>query len=172
MKELSIIEALCIIHSGISNNDERELYDEASDVVMKEGKRLKLIYKRELINLELTKEIETELSNKKQGYSEEDMIITITNKDGLNQISKFSENKIKHITETNQWGYVINTILKNSNKQDMKQSVVECLEDKLNQIKSSSTDMNGTIKFLETEFKELFEHAKEMENQQKGYGIN
>jgi hypothetical protein len=65
MKELSIIEALCIIHSGISNNDERELYDEASDVVMKEGKRLKLIYKRELINLELTKEIETELSNKK-----------------------------------------------------------------------------------------------------------
>lgn len=51
----------------------------------------------------------------------------------------------------------------------MKQSVVECLKDKLNQIKSSSTDMNGTIKFLETEFKELFEQAKEMENQQKGY---
>jgi hypothetical protein len=74
MKELSIIEALCIIHSGISNNDERELYDEASDVVMKEGKRLKLIYKRELINLELTKEIETELSNKKQGYSEEEVL--------------------------------------------------------------------------------------------------
>jgi hypothetical protein len=74
MKELSIIEALCIIHSGISNNDERELYDEASDVVMKEGKRLKLIYKRELINLELTKEIKTELSNKKQGYSEEEVL--------------------------------------------------------------------------------------------------
>jgi hypothetical protein len=48
--------------------------------------------------------------------NKQDMIITITNKDGLNQISKFSENKIKHITETNQWGYVINTILKNSNK--------------------------------------------------------
>lgn len=91
------------------------------------------------------------------------MIITITNKDGLNQISKFSENKIKHITETNQWGYVINTILKNSNKQDMKQTVVEWLLDELNQIKSSSTDMNGTIKFLETEFKELFEQAKEIE---------
>jgi hypothetical protein len=69
MKELSIIEALCIIHSGISNNDERELYDEASDVVMKEGKRLKLIYKRELINLELTKEIE-----KQKGYSEEEFL--------------------------------------------------------------------------------------------------
>ena len=40
------------------------------------------------------------------------MTITITNKDGLNQISGFSENKIKHITETNQWGYVIETILK------------------------------------------------------------
>ena len=97
------------------------------------------------------------------------MIITITNKDGLNQISKFSENKIKHITETNQWGYVINTILKNSNKQDMKQTVVEWLLDELNQIKSSSTDMNGTIKFLETEFKELFEQAKEMESQQQCY---
>jgi hypothetical protein len=72
--ELTLEQALCIIHSGISNNDERELYDEASDVVMKEGKRLKLIYKRELINLELTKEIETELSNKKQGYSEEEVL--------------------------------------------------------------------------------------------------
>ncbi len=55
MKELSIIEALCIIHSGISNNDERELYDEASDVVMKEGKRLKLIYEKELIEEKLQK---------------------------------------------------------------------------------------------------------------------
>jgi hypothetical protein len=42
-------------------------------------------------------------------------------------------------------------------------TAVEFLEDKLNKIKSSSTDMNGTIKFLETEFKELFEQAKEME---------
>ena len=47
----------------------------------------------------------------------------------------------------------------------MKQTAVEFLEDKLNQIKSSSTDMNGTIKFLETEFKELFQQAKEMEKQ-------
>jgi len=48
----------------------------------------------------------------------------------------------------------------------MKQTAVEFLEDKLNQIKSSSTDMNGTIKFLETEFKELFQQAKEMEDEQ------
>jgi hypothetical protein len=44
------------------------------------------------------------------------MIITITNADGLNQISRFSDNKIKHITKTNQWGYVIETILRDSNK--------------------------------------------------------
>lgn len=53
MKELSIIEALCIISSGISNNDERELYDKAYDVVMKEGKRLKLIYQKQSIDKEL-----------------------------------------------------------------------------------------------------------------------
>ena len=52
------------------------------------------------------------------------------------------------------------------NKQDMKQTAVECLEDELNQIKSSSTDMNSTVKFLEIEFKELFEQVKEMEKQQ------
>jgi hypothetical protein len=44
------------------------------------------------------------------------MTITITNKDGLTQITSFSENKIKHITQTNQWGYVIETILRDSNK--------------------------------------------------------
>lgn len=42
------------------------------------------------------------------------MTITIINKDGLDQISKFSENKIKHITQTNQWGHVIETILRDS----------------------------------------------------------
>jgi len=47
------------------------------------------------------------------------MTITITNKDGSNQISKFSENKIKHITETNQWGYVIEAILRGPNKENM-----------------------------------------------------
>ena len=49
---------------------------------------------------------------------------------------------------------------------------VEFLEDKLNQIKSSSTDMNGTIKFLETEFKELFQQAKEMEEEQIMQALN
>ena len=49
----------------------------------------------------------------------------------------------------------------------MKQTAVELLEEKLNEIKSSSTDMNGTIKFLETEFKELFKQAKEMEKKEQ-----
>lgn len=49
----------------------------------------------------------------------------------------------------------------------MKQTSVEFLEEKLNEIKSSSTDMNGTIKFLETEFIELFKQSKEMEKQQQ-----
>jgi hypothetical protein len=49
----------------------------------------------------------------------------------------------------------------------MKQSAVELLEEKLNEIKSSSTDMNGTIKFLETEFKELFKQSKEMEKKEQ-----
>ena len=44
------------------------------------------------------------------------MTITITNNDGLKQVSSFSDNKIKHITETNQWDYVIKTILESSNK--------------------------------------------------------
>ena len=43
------------------------------------------------------------------------MTITVNN-DGNKQICSFSENKIKHITQTNQWGYVIETILKDLNK--------------------------------------------------------
>jgi phosphoglycolate phosphatase-like HAD superfamily hydrolase len=97
------------------------------------------------------------------------MTITITNKDGLNQISTFSDEKIKHITETNQWGHVIETILRDSNRENMKQTPVEWLEDALFKIHGSSTDMNGTIKFLEKEFKELFVQAKEMEKQQQSY---
>jgi len=50
----------------------------------------------------------------------------------------------------------------------MKQTPVEWLEDALFKIHGSSTDMNGTSKFLEKEFKELFVQAKEMEKQQ-GY---
>lgn len=44
------------------------------------------------------------------------MTITVVNNDGNKQISGFSENKIKHITQTNQWGYVIEHILKDSIK--------------------------------------------------------
>lgn len=94
------------------------------------------------------------------------MTITITNKDGLNQISTFSENKIKHITQNNQWGHVIETILRDSNKENIEKSVVDFLIEELNNIKSSSTDQNGKIKFLENEFNGLLQQAKEMENQQ------
>jgi hypothetical protein len=69
MEKLSIVEALCIIQSGVSNNDERVLYDDAFDVVVKEGKRLKLIHKKELIDLELAKGME----GQQQGYSGEDV---------------------------------------------------------------------------------------------------
>jgi hypothetical protein len=51
----------------------------------------------------------------------------------------------------------------------MKQTAVEWLQDELNQIKSSSTDMDGIIRFLETEFNKVIEQAKEMEKEQKGF---
>ena len=54
------------------------------------------------------------------------MTITINNKDGLNQISKFSENKIKHITETNQWGYVMEAILRGTNKENNMETKCYC----------------------------------------------
>lgn len=38
------------------------------------------------------------------------------NNDGNKKISSFSDKKIQRITETNQWGYVIETILKHSIK--------------------------------------------------------
>jgi hypothetical protein len=46
---------------------------------------------------------------------ENKMEIIITDKEGLRQVSSFSENKIKHITETNQWVDVIKEILKHIN---------------------------------------------------------
>ena len=52
----------------------------------------------------------------------------------------------------------------------MKQSAVEFLEEQLNKIKSSSTNMNTWVSFLEKDFKELFTQAKEIENKQRGYG--
>ena len=53
-------------------------------------------------------------------------------------------------------------------------TVVEWLIDELNEIKSSSTSMNGEIRFLKKEFKEALEQAKEMEKQQiiDAYHIN
>jgi hypothetical protein len=45
----------------------------------------------------------------------------------------------------------------------VQQTAVEWLIDEFNQIKSSSTNMNGNIQFLEKEFKELLEQAKQME---------
>lgn len=49
---------------------------------------------------------------------ENKMEIIITDKEGLRQVTSLSENKIKHITETNQWGYVISEILKDINNND------------------------------------------------------
>jgi hypothetical protein len=49
---------------------------------------------------------------------ENKMEIIITDKEGLRQVSSFSENKIKHITETNQWIAVIKEILKHINNND------------------------------------------------------
>ena len=45
-------------------------------------------------------------------------------------------------------------------------TAVEWLLDEINNIKSSSTNMNGKIQFLEKELNKLFEQAKEMEKQQ------
>lgn len=47
---------------------------------------------------------------------ENKMEIIITTKEGLRQVSSFSKNKIKHITQTNQWEDVIKTILDDYNK--------------------------------------------------------
>jgi hypothetical protein len=55
LKELNIIDALCIIRSGCSNDNERELYDIAFDIIVKEGKRLKLIYEKKIIEDKLQK---------------------------------------------------------------------------------------------------------------------
>ena len=42
--------------------------------------------------------------------------ITITNADGRRCINGFSVNKLNHITKTNQWDYVMKTILNTFNK--------------------------------------------------------
>jgi len=48
---------------------------------------------------------------------EKRITITIEDKNGDNkQYSTFSNNKIEHITNTNQWEYVLNTIIESFDK--------------------------------------------------------
>jgi hypothetical protein len=49
----------------------------------------------------------------------------------------------------------------------MKQTAVEWLIDEMNSIKSSSTNMNGKIQFLEKELNKLYEQAIETEREQR-----
>ena len=49
---------------------------------------------------------------------------------------------------------------------NMKQTAVEWLVEQMNNIKGSSTNMNGKVQFLEKELNNLFEQAKEMEKEQ------
>lgn len=44
------------------------------------------------------------------------MTIILTDNEDKRMVSTISENKIKHITQTNQWEYVFNTILGDYNK--------------------------------------------------------
>ena len=47
----------------------------------------------------------------------------------------------------------------------MKQTAVEWLIDEMNNIKGSSTNMNGKVQFIEKELNNLFKQAKEMEKE-------
>jgi len=49
----------------------------------------------------------------------------------------------------------------------MKQTAVEWLIEQMNNIKGSSTNMNGKVQFLEKELYNLFDEAKEMQKKQK-----
>jgi hypothetical protein len=53
MEGLTLLEALCITKTGWTTEEERQLFDKASSIIEQEGKRLKLIYKKELIENEL-----------------------------------------------------------------------------------------------------------------------
>jgi hypothetical protein len=53
MEGLTLLEALCITKTGWVTEEERQLFDKASSIIEQEGKRLKLIYKKELIENEL-----------------------------------------------------------------------------------------------------------------------
>ena len=47
------------------------------------------------------------------------------------------------------------------------QQAVEWLIDEMNNIKGSSTNMNGSVQFLEKELNNLFKQAKAMEKKQR-----
>jgi len=53
MEGLTLLEALCITKTGWETEEERQLFDKASSIIEQEGKRLKLIYKKELIESEI-----------------------------------------------------------------------------------------------------------------------
>lgn len=53
MEGLTLLEALCITKTGWTTEEERQLFDKASSIIEQQGKRLKLIYKKELIENEI-----------------------------------------------------------------------------------------------------------------------
>ena len=53
MEKLTLIQALCLSRTGWSTEEERQLFIMAEDVIQEESKRLRLTYKKELIENEL-----------------------------------------------------------------------------------------------------------------------
>jgi len=53
MEELTLLQALCLIRTGWSTEEERQLFLMAEDIIRQESKRLQLTYKKELIENEL-----------------------------------------------------------------------------------------------------------------------
>lgn len=53
MEDLTLTQALCIIRTGWTTEEERQLFFIADDIVRQESKRLQLLYKKELIENEL-----------------------------------------------------------------------------------------------------------------------
>ena len=47
MEGLTLLEALCITKTGWTTEEERQLFDKASSIIEQQGKRLKLIYKKD-----------------------------------------------------------------------------------------------------------------------------
>ena len=90
---------------NILNEYNREVLDRSEDWM-------------ELVNILIVKEgIKQFLKELNKQYMEKRITITIEDKNGDNkQYSTFSNNKIEHITNTNQWEYVINTIIESFDK--------------------------------------------------------